>query len=112
MGVYLCRSATQNKPNEDKLDQIRWSRSLRMRGGDWGLGLAEQSSQPALVAGGPVGGGGGGGASFAVLQVVVPASPGVGATAYQCGRVPEGSKSHSRTQQHEDTDGKARIANI
>lgn len=40
---------------------------------------------PALVAGGSVGGG----ASFAVLQVVVPAPPGVRAATYQSARVPE-----------------------
>lgn len=42
-------------------------------------------SLPALVAGGSVGGG----ASFAVLQVVVPAPPSVRAATYQSAGVPE-----------------------
>lgn len=42
-------------------------------------------SQPALVARGSVGGS----VSFVVLQVVVPASPGVRAATNQRGRVPE-----------------------
>lgn len=45
-----------------------------------------RAGSPALVAGGSVGGG----APLAVLQVVVPASPGVRAAAYQRAGVPEG----------------------
>lgn len=45
---------------------------------------------PALVAGGSVGGG----APFAVLQVVVPAPPGVRAATYQSAGVPEEPQSN------------------
>lgn len=82
-GVFQCYSATQTNPDGDKLNQIGWRRNLSMGGGV----VAEWSGQPALVAGGSVGGG----ASFTVLQVVVPASPGVRATANQCSRVPVGA---------------------
>lgn len=52
----------------------------------WG----RRSGLPALVAGGSVGGG----ASFAVLQVVVPAPPGVRAATDQSARVPEEPQSN------------------